>query len=113
MKTTVVALVMLFVVSMATAADDNATERLVTGLSAADWHRRQQSAEALGASGSVDKAVIAALIIALNDDDSRVRRTAADALGMIGPKASKSISDRQFEKNQEFISNKPRRRPHS
>ena len=43
--------------------------------------------------GRTDKPIIAALTTALKDPDSRVRRSAADALGNIGEKARAAIPE--------------------
>jgi len=63
----------------------------IADLSDRDWQVRRSAAEALGESGSTDKAVIAALTTALKDPDSRVRRSAADAIGNIGEKARSAV----------------------
>ena len=91
MKKLAMIFISLLVIATATGAEDLAIEEHISGLSATDWQQREQSAAALGDSGSTDKTVIAELTTALKDDDSRVRRSAADALGRIGPKASRSI----------------------
>ena len=91
MRNLVIALMALLVTAGAPAASNELPEQLISGLSAADWRQRQQSAQALGAMKSDDKAIIAALMTALRDDDARVRRSAADALGEIGPDASKAV----------------------
>ena len=83
---------LLLIVSFAIAsAQDGTSAKNLAGLSSSDWRVRQESAQALGATGTAERAAIAALTKALDDSDSRVRRAAADALGRIGPKASGAI----------------------
>jgi HEAT repeat protein len=64
---------------------------LVAGLSADDPERRQQSAAALAAIGTLAAPAVVELIKAVQDREARVRRAAAQALGRIGAGAGTAI----------------------
>ncbi len=74
-------LLLLFVAPISVAADSAAVSQYIQQLSDSDWQVRRKAASELGALMNDEKTTIAALTTALRDDDSRVRRTAADALG--------------------------------
>jgi HEAT repeat protein len=71
------------------------TERLVRGLAAClsdpETHVRQQAGVALFICGSEAAPAVLELIEALGDDDVIVRRLAAAALSMIGPRARAAL----------------------
>src|SRR5215216_5874730 len=70
---------------------DAQTQALIRRLQEGDQQGRRAAAEEIKLRGAAAKAAVPALAAALKDPDDGLRKTAAEALGRMGPEAGSAV----------------------